>query len=73
VTTEAPDSKESLVGANRGNLDEDLCRGRRSPAWISFWDLWMITLPRSCPSKGQIMMPVIIERERERERERELD
>ena len=44
---EAPDSKESRVGASRGNLDEDLRRGRQSPAWIALWALRMITLPRN--------------------------
>jgi hypothetical protein len=29
------------------NLDEDLRRGRHSPAWIALWALRMITLPRS--------------------------
>jgi hypothetical protein len=50
---ETPDSKESRVGASTGNLDEDLRRGRHSSAWIAFWALRMITLPRSDISKVQ--------------------
>jgi len=40
-----------LKRVGRGNLAEDLLRGLHSPAWIAFWSLLMITLPRTCHSK----------------------
>ena len=43
----------SSTGASRGNLVHDLRRGRQSPAWIAFWALRMITLPRSDLYKAQ--------------------
>jgi len=43
-----------LVGASsKGNLDEDLRRGRQSPAWIALLALRMITLARSYLYKVQ--------------------
>ena len=33
------------IGVIRGNLGQDLRRGRRSSPWIALWDLRMITLP----------------------------
>ncbi len=41
------DSKESGIGASRGNLGQDLRRRHRSSPWIALRALRMITLPRT--------------------------
>ncbi len=57
----APDSKESRVGASRGNLDEDLRRGRQSSPCMAFGALRMITLPRINSSKVQRTTKKVLE------------
>jgi hypothetical protein len=46
ITTLSP-FKLIRVGASKGNLGQDLRRGRQSSPWIALWALRMITLPRS--------------------------
>jgi len=41
------DSEEFRIGASRGNLGQDLRRGRCSSPWIALRALRMITLPRT--------------------------